>query len=474
MSDNTALNLGTGGDTVRDVDNNAYTTSTAVNAKTQVIKSDFGGQTGEVLVTTATPFPTGKTGSYFVLSTLNSSSAQLAAGTTFTGAIEAIPTALQLSLNVSADQPFVVTINYYAAAAASTWIESQTIVAQKSAQSQYWGVDTSSVANGNYINVALTNIGLATTTTLVINAQFGDIPATDQAGNTPTAIYGSGDLAGVNLLEECIKGELPLTATVTNPEARDVNNAMLLSDAPANIRLVSTNVGQAFTIDTQGYNTLSITMGTMVVSLTGSNDLAGTFSAIPAMNPNGGLGVASSLAAASNYAIPCVTRYIKLVVTTVGWASYTLRTVNTSLANMAQIPLNLVLIGGTANAAQGGFLAIGSSAATNGQTIGTQITAATPVPLVIKASAGKLFFVHVGNPNTSAVFFKIFNATSATLGTTSAAMNFYIPASSSLAIPINDTGLYLSTGITVAVTGAASLTDATAITTGCELNYTFI
>jgi hypothetical protein len=118
--------------------------------------------------------------------------------------------------------------------------------------------------------------------------------------------------------------------------------------------------------------------------------------------------------------------------------------------------------------------AINSVATTNGLTLGTQITPTTPAALSVKASAGRLHFLQLGNPNTTAVYLKIYNAASVTLGTTSAAMNFYIPASTSLSIPINPVGLYFSAGIFMAVTLNASLTDNTAITTGCELNYSFI
>lgn len=485
MTANTTLNLGSGGDTVRTIDRTA--------SKTQIMGLDFGGDTGagnEALVTTTTPFPTAGTGSYFVFSSVNSSSSQLAAGQSFVGTIEPIPTALNLSLNIPTDQPLLVTVNFYDTSNSNTFIGSLPPVMVAAGV----GLNRAFPTNGNYCNLVVTNIGLATTTLLIINSQYGSIPSVDQAGNTLTGVFGTGDLAGFNLVEECIRGTLPLNVSVTNPDQRDINGALVVSDAPTAQRLVATTVGQIFTIDTTGYRTLSISMGTMAGNITGTNDLAagttpGSISAYPIV-----LGApTSSLAAATSYLIPCVTRYIRLTITTAGWATYYQRaqTVpNGYLANApqnltqiagaavssttAQLGLNIVNIGGTANAAQGGFVAIGSSAASNGLTLGTQITATTPAQLIVKGSAGKLMFLHVGNPNTGAVFLKLFNVTSATLGTTSATLNFYIPASSSLQIPINDAGLYFSTGICIAVTNLASLTDNTAITVGCELNYAFI
>jgi hypothetical protein len=57
MSDNTPLNLGAGGDTVRDIDRSLN--PVPVNAKTQVVHLDCGGQQGpEILVTPISPLPT--------------------------------------------------------------------------------------------------------------------------------------------------------------------------------------------------------------------------------------------------------------------------------------------------------------------------------------------------------------------------------------------------------------------------------
>ncbi len=117
---------------------------------------------------------------------------------------------------------------------------------------------------------------------------------------------------------------------------------------------------------------------------------------------------------------------------------------------------------------------VNAVATTNGETLGTGITTATPATVSIKATAGRLHFMSVGNPNTTAVYLKLFNVATPTLGTTSANMNFYIPASSTIFMPINISGLFFSTAIVYAVTGGPSLTDNTVITTGCEVNYSFI
>ena len=110
----------------------------------------------EQLVTTTNPFPVGKTGSYFVKSTANSSTAQLAPGAQFVGTIEAIPTALSLSLNIPSDQPLTVTVNGYQSSSPSSIISSQTKYVQAGV-----GLNLAIEANENFCNVVVTNVGTA-------------------------------------------------------------------------------------------------------------------------------------------------------------------------------------------------------------------------------------------------------------------------------------------------------------------------
>jgi len=143
----------------------------------------------------------------------------------------------------------------------------------------------------------------------------------------------------------------------------------------------------------------------------------------------------------------------------------------------AQLGINIVNIGGTASAGTAGFLAIGSSASSNGQTLGTLVTPLTVATTQIKASAGKLYHMSVGNAQTTAVYLKIYNQTAVTLGTTAATLNYLIPGGTTggtFNLDISDVGLYFSTGIIIAVTGGQALTDSTALTTAAVVNYSFI
>ena len=89
---------------------------------------------------------------------------------------------------------------------------------------------------------------------------------------------------------------------------------------------------------------------------------------------------------------------------------------------------------------------------------------ATPVGQIIKAGAGRVFSFHLSNSNASPRFLKVFNATTVTMGTTSALYEIEIPANRvpiTISLPLSAGA---TTGFAVAVTGARGLTDNTAIT----------
>ena len=337
------------------------------------------------------------------------------------------------------------------------------------------GVNFSRTPTGQYVNNLVDSTGatvVSNTTTLGVKelqqAQSQDNPVFTAITGDPT-----GDYAGVNLIEGLLdpNSGLAMSNYQINIEKRDVNNSIILSDAPftGNNRIYGA-IGNRLIIDTTGYSTLSISMIQMAGGIYGTNDLSGSWSAVNAFTLAGA--ISTTLSANTNYIVPCITRYLSIVVTTAGSATYYLRSQQLPSGYLTTPAANITQIAGTATI--GGGIPVAGSAASNGMTLGTQITAATPAILVIKTGAGRLYNISVGNVNTSAVYLKIFNATTATLGTTSANLNYYIPASNTSNIVITDAGLYFSTGITVAVTGAISLTDNTAITSGTALNYAYI
>lgn len=99
--------------------------------------------------------------------------------------------------------------------------------------------------------------------------------------------------------------------------------------------------------------------------------------------------------------------------------------------------------------------------ATGAATPTNYVSPATPAGATIKGGAGRNFGFFLVNLSAGMRYVKVFNATSVTMGTTSAAYEFPIPAGgiAPLHIPV---GLAHSTGIMVAVTAARGLTDNTA------------
>lgn len=96
----------------------------------------------------------------------------------------------------------------------------------------------------------------------------------------------------------------------------------------------------------------------------------------------------------------------------------------------------------------------------------TGVAPATPAATSVKASAGVVTSITCFNILATPVYVKLFNATSVTLGTTSAAANFMCPGNTAGAgfVVAFHWALNFTTGIEYAVTGGISLTDNTAIT----------
>jgi hypothetical protein len=211
-TDNTILNLGTGGDTIRDIDRGAY--------KTQVVQLDIGGAASESLVTGTMPvsgsvnadlrvggaavttsnpiaiqpplsgfIPVSQSGTWstgrtwtlasgtdsvtlgaltYPVSANNSSTVQLAAQATFVGVIETIQNQQGAQIEVICDQAYTLTINQYADAA-GTKQTSQDIFVRAA------GVPFNENVSlpGNYFNLTVKNNGYVTTTTFTVDTTFG-------------------------------------------------------------------------------------------------------------------------------------------------------------------------------------------------------------------------------------------------------------------------------------------------------------
>ena len=88
---------------------------------------------------------------------------------------------------------------------------------------------------------------------------------------------------------------------------------------------------------------------------------------------------------------------------------------------------------------------------------------ATPAVQTIKGTAGRLLGFVLCNTNVAARFFKVFNATAPTLGTTAAILDICLPTNQVVEISFEG-GIAFGTAITCAVTGGRGATNNTAIT----------
>jgi hypothetical protein len=206
MADNTLLNVGTGGDTIRDLARQSGT------VKTQVVQLDFGGASAnaEQLVSTTNALPaamydgtnlainslsagTGANGllvaqgaTNFFFSAVNSSTAQLAAAATFNGGIEAVLSSPEVSVIIDSDQPGTLVVKQYITSTAGTQVINTTFNITAKASGNCFG--RSFPINGNYFSVSFTNTGASATTTLNINVAYGNIPAVTQLLNAPMSL----------------------------------------------------------------------------------------------------------------------------------------------------------------------------------------------------------------------------------------------------------------------------------------------
>ena len=428
-----------GTDTIRDIDNSLYTTSTPAAAKTQVFKLDGGGQTGEVLINADT---------YNNVGYIHTDPSTAGSD----GAIYNPVTVPQVD-----------------------------VVAGRGTDNLIHPI---SVDSGGNQNVNL------------LQGQTTDVPIFNSISGDP-----NGDFAGLNLIEEVISGNngLNFHVNVDNNPRQDANGSLILSDAvlPLGQRIVGV-VGQIFIIDTAGYQIIHASSGPMAANITGSNDLGGTFQSINCWSINSASQApATTLAANSNMVIPASCRYIKLTVTTAGWATYHLRQGTATPLTQGSTPSNLFYVNGTAisnttaglldfniknynNAAVAYtnpmFASLVALASTNGQTLGQSIITATAAAVVqIKASAGKLTMLQFSNAAAFAGYFHLQNNAAATTSTASV-QTYTIPASvGNWPIQLPDGGLYLSTGIAFTVSGAIASGDTTALTTpSMAVNYSYI
>lgn len=146
-------------------------------------QATMANSSSSVLASDHSPIPTTDNGTVFTFSTLNGTTAQLAAGATFTGSVESVVNQQSYSILFFSSQNATITINQFIDAGGTKNI--QQLVFQYTANSRF---ARSGVMNGNFAQVIVQNTGLATTVGLQLDTAFGTIPSATQLNNSPSAL----------------------------------------------------------------------------------------------------------------------------------------------------------------------------------------------------------------------------------------------------------------------------------------------
>ena len=131
----------------------------------------------------ASGLPVSIASSTFIFSALNSTSANLAAGATFAGAIENIQNQPSISLIARADQPITITVFEFQDAAGTFQISSTSFSVLANT-----GFKRSFPLNSNFVRVSVQNTGASPTSSLILDVAYGDIQSSNQNNNLPVSL----------------------------------------------------------------------------------------------------------------------------------------------------------------------------------------------------------------------------------------------------------------------------------------------
>lgn len=256
------------------------------------------------------------------------------------------------------------------------------------------------------------------------------------------------------------------------------NGGLVPADGATFTGMLGATVGTVLQVDTTDYGSVVLQLAnvfTGTITFQTSND-GSTWSTTYGWPTAGGTAPVSAPTAVGQWIIPAAGRYFRAQRTTAGTgfvaaiatlknfgAFYPASTPSVTIA--ANSSVNIAQVGGTATAAGG--LPILASGATSSASVGTLIAAGTNNLTQIKGTIGRLYFFHVRNQVASIRYVKLFNLPSAsvTMGTTAATMNFMVPASGELNLPIPSVGLNMGgSGISFALVTGEGLTNNVAVT----------
>lgn len=439
MADNTLLNSGTGGDTVRDLDR------LTAGIKTQVVQLDFGGAAtnAEQLVSSTNPLPV-----------LTQNTATTAVSITTSTGTQAMATNGMSTVSLYLSSVGTGGTGVIEATVDGTNWTTQTIVTPT-------GYGTSISTTGLYqwtvTSFAQTRFRATALTSGTITGTMIAGPGAYQVTLDPTGAQTSANSTSVALATD------QLTAASTQPvftqaalTVADRSTGAINSTAPSSLQFVGGSYNSTLPTLTSGQmGALQLTTkGEQLVSL--SN--AGTAVVVTAASTqpafaSAALTVADRATGASASTAPSSTMQIG------GIYNNTQPTVSNGNMQTLQLTSKAELLTTISNAGTAAVVTAASTAAATGsaaltvalspnspspattssnQACSAYIANAVGSAVTVKSSGGNLFGFSLLNNNAANVFVEFFNTTSVTLGSTTPVAAYVIPASGALTLSPSD------------------------------------
>ena len=329
--------------------------------------------------------------------------------------------------------------------------------------------------------IASNQTAVSTTDTSLAAAQSNDSTVFVTDAGDP-----NGDFAGLNLLEQVLDPTTgqALSVQVVNPSPSDSTPGSNKGNLPADGATYIIGSGQQQIIDTTGYVSATIHSIGAIATISQGN-IPGTLVAVNNIIVSNGGAIGATVTSGAIGYMPCTARFVKvsmgvasgamviIVLRTTPCPIYsnangTMVSGTIAVGNaVAQNPISLAWDGTNArriltDASLGG-LVLGSNAGANGQSlIKVSQTVTTPASTVIKSSGGRITMLQISSGAAVAGYLHLYNAVSVTLGTTSDAMTFAVPAAvANYSIMLPDGGLNFGTGICAAFTAGSAANDNT-------------
>lgn len=235
----------------------------------------------------------------YVLSSGNSTTAQLATNATFTGTIETVFNQQAASILLTTDQVGTLTINQYIDLAGTRRTNSWTYTIAGGVP-----FSRSFTVNGNYFNLTFKNTGASTTTTLNINTAYGTLPATTNSGNTPVSfdeVSGSAMTLGQKTMAASLPVVLPSDQTISTKTDLTSNSPIAVSIGTSSTVVIAANSNRKGLILTNN-SSAKIYLGLSNTAVLGSGVLllpGGSFTMDEFCFDSGAVSAIASVAASS-------------------------------------------------------------------------------------------------------------------------------------------------------------------------------